>query len=137
MAKELKMHKHIVFKNTEHSSIMEDYANQQLTKIEEFLASSNIMDHAPGGKASEVADSDASIYINLVIEPSKTRAHHYVELRVKGPGYDLISEYEGDEPYDVLDRVIDVMYHQLHEYKQKEVDMRKSRGRHEEFKKQR
>jgi len=131
------MHKHIVFKNTQHSSVMEDHANQQLAKIEKFLAESNIMDHAPGGKASEVPNSDASIYINLVIEPSKVRAHHHMELRVKGPGYDLISSYEGDEPYDVLDRVIDVMYHKLHEYKQKEVDMRKSRGRHEEFKKQR
>jgi ribosome-associated translation inhibitor RaiA len=131
------MHKHILFKNTQHSSVMEDYANQQLVKIEEFLVNSNIMDHAPGGKASDVQDSDASIYINLVIEPSKTREHNHVELRVKGPGYDLISEYEGADPYDVLDRVIDVMYQNLREYKQKEVDMRKSRGRHEEFKKQR
>jgi ribosome-associated translation inhibitor RaiA len=131
------MHKHIVFKNTQHSSLMEDHANEQLKKIEDFLASSNIMDHAPGGKASEVPDSDASIYINLVIEPSKTRAHHHMELRVKGPGYDLISEHEGAEPYEVLDHVIDVMYRNLHEYKQKEVDMRKSRGRHDEFKKQR
>lgn len=131
------MDKRIVFKNTQHSSVMEDYANQQLAKIEEFLASSNIMDHAPGGKASDVENSDSSICINLVIEPSKTREHNRVELRIKGPGYDLISEYEGAEPYDVLDRVIDVMYQNLREYKQKEVDMRKSRGRHEEFKKQR
>ena len=131
------MHKRILFKNTQHSSIMEDYANQQLVKIEDFLASSNIMDHAPGGQASKVENSDASIYIDLTIEPSKVHEHNYVELRVKGPGYDLVSSYEGNEPYDVLDRVIDVMYHQLHEYKQKEVDMRKSRGRHEDFKKQR
>lgn len=131
------MPKHILFKNTQHSDVMEDYANQQLLKIEEFLASSNIMDHAPGGPAKEVADSDASIFINLVIEPSKTREHNFVELRVKGPGYDLVSSYEGAEPYEVLDRVVDVMYRRLHEYKQKEVDMRKSRGRHDEFKKQR
>jgi len=131
------MQKRIVFKNTAHSSVMEDYANQQLLKIEEFLANSNIMDHAPGAKASDVHGSDASIYMDLTIEPSKTREHNRVELRVKGPGYDLVSEYEGAEPYDMLDRVIDVMYHQLREYKQKEVDMRKSRGRHEEFKKQR
>jgi ribosome-associated translation inhibitor RaiA len=131
------MHKRIVFKNTQHSSVMEDYANQQLAKIEEFLKSSNIMDHTPGGDAKKSEDSDAPIYLDLSIEPSKTRAHNRVELRIKGPGYDLFSDYEGAEPYDVLDRVIDVMYHQLREYKQKEVDMRKSRGRHEEFKKQR
>lgn len=131
------MHKRILFKNTQHSSIMEDYANQQLAKIEEFLANSNIMDHAPGGKASDVDGSDAPIRIDLSIEPSKTREHNRVELRVTGPGYDLFSDYEGAETYDVLDRVVDVMYQNLREYKQKEVDMRKSRGRHEEFKKQR
>ena len=131
------MHKRIVFKNTQHSSVMEDYANQQLAKIEEFLANSNIMDHAPGGDAKKIEDSDAPIYLDLSIEPSKPREHNRVELRVKGPGYDLFSDYEGAETYDVLDRVIDVMYHQLREYKQKEVDMRKSLGRHEEFKKQR
>ncbi len=131
------MHKRIVFKNTQHSSVMEDYANQQLAKIEDFLGKSNIMDHAPGGKASDVEGSDSSIFMDLTIEPSKTREHNRVELRVKGPGYDFVSEYEGAEPYDMLDRVVDVMYHKLHEYKQREVDMRKSRGRHEEFKKQR
>lgn len=131
------MHKRIVFKNTQHSSVMEDYANQQLAKIEEFLAKSNIMDHAPSENSPDAQASDSSIYIDLSIEPSKTREHNLVELSVKGPGYNLVSNYEGAEIYDVLDRVIDVMYRQLIEYKQKEVDMRKSRGRHDEFKKQR
>lgn len=131
------MHKRIVFKNTPTSSVMKDYANEQLAKIEDFLAKSNIMDHAPGADAKDVENSDASIFIDLSIEPSKTRAHHLVELSVKGPGYNLTSNYEGAEPYDVLDRVIDIMYHELLEYKQKEVDMRKMRGRHDEFKKQR
>lgn len=131
------MHKRIVFKNTQHSSVMEDYANQQLVKIEELLADSNILNHAPGGKAKEVEGSAVSIDMDLSIEPSKVREHNRVELRVKGPGYDFFSDYEGAGTYDVLDRVIDVMYRQLLEYKQKEVDMRKSRGRHDEFKKQR
>jgi len=31
------MHKRITFKGMDHSSVLEDYANQQLAKIEEFL----------------------------------------------------------------------------------------------------
>jgi len=37
----------------------------------------------------------------------------------------------------VLDRVIDTMYHELHEEKKKQSDKKKMVGRHDEFKKQR
>lgn len=117
------MHKRITFRNMDHSDVMERYANEQLEKIVTFL------------------DNERSpVYIDLVFEPTKIHEHHRVELRIKSPIYDLISnyEYKGQGFYDVIDRVIDVMYNRLHEEKRKEKkDMKKMRGRHKDFKKQR
>jgi len=114
------MHKRITFRHMDHSDVMENYANEQLAKLEDFLQ-----------------NEPTPIYINLVLEPSKVHAHHLIELRVKSPNYDLVSNYEGPDFYDVLDHVIDVMYNELHEEKKKHLDERKTVGRHEEFKKQR
>jgi len=110
------MHKRIVFRGVEHSDLIEEYANQQLKKIEHFLENER-----------------TPVYIDVIIEPSKLRQHSRVELKVKSANYDLVSEYEfeGVAFYDVLDRVIDVMYRRLHEEKQKNVDNRKMVGRHE------
>ncbi len=116
------MHKRITFRNMDHSDVMENYINQQLAKIETFL------ENEPTPK-----------YVDIVLHASKVREHPNAELRVKTPNYDLISNYEysGVDLYDVIDRVIDIMYQQLHEAKKKECDQRKMRGRHDEFKKQR
>jgi len=101
---------------------MEAHANQQLKKIETFLENER-----------------SPVFIDLIFEPSKFREHHRVELRVKSPNYDRISNYEhqGVQFYDVVDRVIDTMYKELHEDKNKLHDQLKSAGRHDEFKKQR
>jgi len=106
----------------DHSDMMEEYANQQLEKVIEFLK-----------------NEPTPIYIDLIFEPSKVREHHRIELRVKSPHFDRISnyEYQGEAFYDTLDRVIDVMYKELHEDKKKHLDERKMVGRHDEFKKQR
>lgn len=116
------MHKRITFRNMDHSDIMEQYVNQQLAKVEKFLE-----------------NEPTPISIDMVLEASKTREHPHVELRIKTPHFDCISNYEktGVDMYDVIDRVIDIMYKQLHELKSKEDDQRKQRGRHDEFKKQR
>ena len=116
------MNKRIVFRNMDHSDVMENYANQQLKKIEEFLA-----------------HEDQPVKIDLYFEPSKVHEHHRVELHVKSGRYDLNSSYEheGTNFYDVLDRVIDVMYRNLHEHKRKMDDHKKTVGRHDDFKKQR
>ena len=117
------MHKRITFRNMEHSDVMKRYANGQLEKVEKFL------------------ENEATpVYIDLIFEPSKIHQHHRVELRIKTPLYDLVSnyEYKGEAFYDTLDRVIDVMYRCLHEAKRKEKkDRKKTCGRHEDFKKQR
>lgn len=110
------MNKRIYFKNMEPSKGMEQYANQQLAKIETFLA-----------------HEKSPIQIDLTFAPSKVREHHKVELRIKSPHYDLVSEYEhqGMEFYDVIDRVIDTMYRNLHEAKRQRIDERNHRGNNE------
>ncbi|EKD49016.1 MAG: hypothetical protein ACD_64C00032G0003 [uncultured bacterium] len=116
------MHKRVTFKNMDHSDVMEEYVNQQLEKIESFLET-----------------EPTPIYIDMMLEASKTREHPFVELRVKTPRFDCISNYEktGVDMYDCIDRVIDIMYKQLLELKKKHNDDKKMRGRHDEFKKQR
>lgn len=116
------MNKRIVFRNMGHSDVMEAYANDQLEKIVEFLEN----DRGP-------------VHIDLYLEPSKVHEHHRVELHVKSAEYNLNSHYEreGMSFYDTLDHVIDVMYRQLHERKRRNHDEEKTRGRHDEFKKQR
>lgn len=115
------MHKRITFRNMDTSDVMKEYANSQLAKIEKFL------EHEP-----------TPIYLDLVFEPTKIHEHHRIELRVKSANFDRVSnyEYQGEGFYDVLDRVIDVMYNDLCQDKQRLVDERKYVGRHEEYKKQ-
>lgn len=111
-----------MFRNMTKSDVMEEYANEQLKKIEDFLK-----------------DEPTPVTIDLFLEPSKVHEHHRVELCVKTPNYNksIDYEYEGEGFYDVLDRVIDTMYKELHEEKRKNHDKLKTTGRHEEFKKQR
>jgi ribosome-associated translation inhibitor RaiA len=116
------MHKRIVFRHMDHSPVIEDFANQQLAKIEKFLES-----------------EPTPVYIDLVMMPSKTHEHSRIELLVKTPHYEKITEHEfqGDKFYDVLTDVIDTMYKELLEAKRRLKDDRKTQGRHDEFKKQR
>ncbi|NRB21273.1 HPF/RaiA family ribosome-associated protein [Candidatus Dependentiae bacterium] len=108
----------ITFRNMEHSDPMEKHAQQQLEKVKTFLE-----------------NEPTPVRIDLILEPSKVHSHHRIELRVKSPHYDVISNYEGSEFYKVLDRVIDIMYKRLHEEKRKRIDARKGIGRAENFKK--
>lgn len=116
------MHKRITFKNMSHSDPMEAHVNKQLEKVELFLKNER-----------------DPIYIDMVLEASKVREHPRAELRIKTPHYDLVSTYEhqGVDLYDAIDRVIDVMYRELHKHKDKNLEERRTRGRHEEVKKQR
>ncbi|TET06084.1 hypothetical protein E3J79_03440 [Candidatus Dependentiae bacterium] len=111
------MHKRITFRAMDHSTVMEEYANQQLEKIVQFLKNER-----------------SPIYLDLILEPSKIHAHHRIELRVKTPRFDLISNYEGPDFYEVLDRVIDVMYKDLHLRKKEWKDAIESEGRRESAK---
>ena len=119
----MEIKKHITFKNMEKSDVMHDYANEKLAHIEDFLSHER-----------------TPIFIELVLEASKTREHPKIELRIKTPHYDEFvgAEYSDGTPfYDALDNVLDTMYRRLLEKKKQLLDEKKWIGRHEEFKKQR
>jgi ribosomal subunit interface protein len=112
------MNKRFTFRNMDHSDAIQNYAEEQLVKIEEFLSNER-----------------EPIYLDLVFEPSKTHAHHRVEMHIKTPHYSKNSDYEGPEFYRVLERVIDTMYRELCEQKRRNIDKLKEAGRHDELKK--
>src|SRR3990170_2386849 len=103
------MEKKITFRSMEHSDIMTNYAHEQLAKIESFLENER-----------------EPIYVELILTGSKVHANNRVELLVKTPHYDLVSHHEGPELYELLDRVIDVMYDQLHEKKRQRTHDKKA-----------
>jgi ribosome-associated translation inhibitor RaiA len=113
------MKKRIVFRNTEHSEAVEQYANKQLEKIVEFLA-----------------NEPTPVYLNLVLEPSKVHAHNRVELIIKTPHFERVTEFEGPKFHDVLDKVIDTMYLELHEDDKRRKDRLEYLGRRDDIKKQ-
>ena len=103
------MNKRFYFKHMEPSKAMENHANEQLAKIEQFLS-----------------HEDSPITMDLTFSPSTVHKHHRVELRIKSPNYNLVSEYEheGMDMYQCLDHVIDVMYRNLQEAKRRRIDER-------------
>ena len=107
------MDKKITFRHMDHSPVMEEHINQQLAKIEDFL------EH----------ETDP-IFMHIVLEPGRTHAHHHVELRLKSPHYELYSDFEDADMYQVINRVIDIMYRQLTEKKKELLDKRKPRNKY-------
>lgn len=103
------MDRKVTFRHMDHSKVMEDYIDKQMAKIEKFLQ----REREP-------------VFLELVLEPSKIHAHHRIEIRVKTPDYYLVNDYEGPEFYDVLDRVLDVMYNRLHEKKRELNDQKRT-----------
>lgn len=114
------MSRQITFKNCDSSIVMEDRVNSLLEKIDNFLRK-----------------EPTPIWMDIIIQPSKTKAHHQVEFLLKTPNYDLVVKKEGPHIYQVLEEAVDVMYLKLREAKDKRIEDRKMVGRHEEFKKQR
>lgn len=110
----------ITFQNCESSPAMENHINEQLAKILHFLEK-----------------EPTPIYIDIIVKPGRTHAHHQVEFLLKTPNYDLVTHDEGPKIYQILDNVIDAMYAQLRKKKDRHVEDRKMVGRHDEFKKQR
>lgn len=113
------MEKRIVFRGMEKTQPMEDYCNQQLAKVEKLLENER-----------------EPIFINMILEPSKVRAHHYIEVRVKTPDIHTVSKYEGPQFYDVVDRVVDTMYRNIIEERKRLIEHRREEGRHDDVKKQ-
>lgn len=102
------MNKRITFRGMDHSPVIEEYCNNQLAKIEEFLT------HERDPR-----------FINFVLDAQRTHHHHHVQLHITTPHYDIVTHAEAPDMYDVIDRVCDTMYRKLHEEKKKLKDDQK------------
>jgi ribosome-associated translation inhibitor RaiA len=114
------MSRQVTFKNCDSSIVAQDRINAMLEKIDNFLRK-----------------EPTPIWMDIIIQPAKTKAHHEVEFLLKSPNYDLTIKKEGTHIYEVLENVIDLMYLRLREEKDRRIEDRKMVGRHEDFKKQR
>lgn len=101
------MEKRISFKGTPSSQAIKDHIDQCLAKLEHFLQSER-----------------QPVIVDVVIEPSKVRAHNRVEIRVHNPDFNVVSDYEGPEMYAVLEKALDAITFRLHEAKRELVDKR-------------
>jgi ribosome-associated translation inhibitor RaiA len=105
------MSKRVVFRGMEHSPVIEAHINQQLAKIDDFLA-------------KERGPSD----INLSIEHHEVHAYNKVSINIRTAFNSAAHEHsvhvhkEGDDLYRVIDDAIDTAYQELHEKKQEIVD---------------
>lgn len=102
------MKKCLTFRHMDHSPVLENYVNDQLAKLEESLAK-----------------EPTPIYLEIVLEADARRSISKAEIRLKTPNYDLISNYQAPDMYDVIDRVIDVMYKKVHDKKKERLDDRR------------
>lgn len=101
------MNKNITFRHMEHSGAMENYIHEQLAKLEKFL------EHEP-----------TPVVIDLVLTADKRRSLSEGELKLKTPHYDLFTKTEAPDMYEVIDKIIDVMYRMVREKKKERVDKR-------------
>lgn len=99
------MNKRIFFHEMERSIGLENYANEHLEGIINFLKNER-----------------EPIYLDLTLDAGRPHAHNRVELRIKSPNYELICHEEGPEIYKVLDSVIDRMLYQLRQKKELLID---------------
>lgn len=99
------MNKRIFFHEMESTVALEKYADEKLEKIVRFLEHER-----------------EPIYLDLILQAGRLHAHHRVELRIKTPRYELIVHEEEPDLYKALDSVIDRMYYQLHQEKEKLLD---------------
>jgi len=107
MSKENSVNKKIEFHNMEHSTPLEEHANQKLQKIEDLLAKEKI---------------GTPQFLELWLKSNKQHPHHSAELHLKTPVFDLHAHDEGNDLYVVLDNVIDKIVALFKKHKEKKLD---------------
>lgn len=104
------------FRHMDPTPALKEYAQKHLRRIVSFLEKEK-----------------PPVCIEFVLEPSKNHAHNRAELRIKTAQYNRVTHHEGPDFYKVLDHVIDVMYRELHEDKQRRVDDLRKRSKTNEL----
>ncbi|MBD3231893.1 ribosome-associated translation inhibitor RaiA [Candidatus Dependentiae bacterium] len=101
------MNRRITFHEMDHSKPMENHINEKLNKIEELI------------KDPEWATPK---YVELFLNAHPLHPHHEVELILKTPQFNLVTQDKGTEMYVVIDNVIDKMVRLLKKEKQRVLD---------------
>ncbi|MCK4264780.1 ribosome-associated translation inhibitor RaiA [Candidatus Babeliales bacterium] len=99
--------KKIEFHNMDHSTPLEQHANQKLEKINDLL------------KKDEVPTPQ---FLEVWLKALGQHPHHSVEIHLKTPQFDLNAHDEGNDLYVVLDNVIDKVISLLKKHKEKNID---------------
>ena len=102
------MQKKITFSGREHTPVLDTHIDEQLAKIERFLA-----------------DEPTPRLIEVSVEFHEVHQHNRVVARVKSPHYNCYAEHEGPDVTTEINEVIDRLYSQLREAKGKLVDAHK------------
>ncbi|MGC2310514.1 MAG: HPF/RaiA family ribosome-associated protein [Candidatus Babeliaceae bacterium] len=102
------MNKKITFRGMDSSPVMEKHINEQLAKIEAFLAHER-----------------PPIKMNILVEGHPSHAHNKAEIRLSAPEYDVFITEEGPHLYKLIDSVLDRTYDSLRQQKEKRVDRNK------------
>lgn len=89
---------------------IKNYAAEQFSRIQDFL---NREDWSP-------------VQVEMVAHLSPTHAHQEFELLVKCPHFTVMVKKQGEDLYQVINKVMDVALADLHEHKRKWVDKKKA-----------
>lgn len=68
--------------------------------------------------------------VDMVLEGHPNHAHNSVHLHVIAPQFEAMGSREDGNIYAVIDKVIDIVYDELHKQKQRHVHDKKNRGPH-------
>jgi ribosomal subunit interface protein len=98
----------IFFHEMTSSPAMEKKAQDLMQKVYKFLESER-----------------EPIYVHITFSAGRPHAHHEVEVRVKSPNYEVMVKREGPQLYALLDEVVDLLYDQLLDAKEKLVRTRR------------
>lgn len=98
------------FRGMDSSAAIENFVQSKLPKIERLLES-----------------EPEPISLQVTCEANNTRSLYKVELRLKSMHYDLIAHHEGHELYAEIERVADILAHELQKAKEKRFDALKHR----------
>ena len=104
------MYKKINFRGQDHSPVVEDHVNRQLSKIEAFLAKEPL-----------------PVSLDIMIELHQNHVHHSVKLHIKSPHYQCHVAREGQDIYAVINDAIDNVYEQLRKQKDRLVGLHKQK----------
>lgn len=98
----------IMFKNMNHSDVLEEYARKHLKKLEDLL----------------VETERSPIEVSLVLQGYPDHAHKDVEIVLGASDFKLVAHHSGPDFHHEIKHVIDTIIDELRKEKDKETDFR-------------